>query len=148
MIPKTLISSLSSVLGLVAQSFLSLGNPMDCNTPGSSVHGDSSGQNTGVGCLGLLQGIFLTPGSNPGLRHCRQILYHLSYQESPSSIQYQKIFCFSSCFVLFKKQISRELERGSALLKTIPSAFLIKATQVSFLPSLYICSSVCLFFHN
>ena len=37
------------------------------------------GQNTGVGSFSLLQGIFLTQGSNPGLLHCRQILYHLNY---------------------------------------------------------------------
>ena len=41
---------------------------------------DSQGKNTGVGCHFLLQGIFLTQGSNPGLLHCRQILYHLSLQ--------------------------------------------------------------------
>ena len=40
---------------------------------------NSLGQNTGVGSLSLLQGIFLTQGSNPGLPHCRQILYQLSY---------------------------------------------------------------------
>ena len=44
---------------------------------------DSSGKNTGVGCHSILQGIFLTQGSNPGLLHCRQILYHLSHQGSP-----------------------------------------------------------------
>ena len=38
----------------------------------------SSGQNTGVGSLSLLQGIFPTRGSNPGLPHCLQILYQLS----------------------------------------------------------------------
>ena len=43
---------------------------------------DSPGQNIGVGSLSLLQGIFPTQGSNPGLPHCRQILYQLSYQES------------------------------------------------------------------
>ena len=37
----------------------------------------------GVGGLSLLQGIFLTQGSNPGFLHCRQILYHLSQQGSP-----------------------------------------------------------------
>ena len=47
--------------------------------PGSSVHGDSPGKNTGVGCHALLQGIFPTQGSNPGLPHCNQILYHLSH---------------------------------------------------------------------
>ena len=36
-----------------------------------------------MGCHTLLQGIFPTQGSNPGLQHCRQILYHLSYQRSP-----------------------------------------------------------------
>ena len=44
---------------------------------------NSPGQNTGVGSLSLLQGIFPTQGSNPGLLHCRQILYHLSHQGSP-----------------------------------------------------------------
>ena len=42
-----------------------------------------SRQYTGVGCHALLQGIFLTPGSNPSLPHCRWILYHLSHQGSP-----------------------------------------------------------------
>ncbi|KAB0361653.1 hypothetical protein FD754_005809 [Muntiacus muntjak] len=38
---------------------------------------NSPGQNTGMGSLSLLQGIFLIQGSNPGLSHCRQILYQL-----------------------------------------------------------------------
>ena len=46
------------------------------------------GQNTGVGCLSLLQGIFPTQGSNPGLPHCRQIFYQLSYQGSPLKCWY------------------------------------------------------------
>ena len=37
------------------------------------------GQNTRVGCHSLLQGIFPTQGSNLGLLHCRQILYHLKH---------------------------------------------------------------------
>ena len=41
---------------------------------------NSPGQNTGVGSLSLLQGIFPTQGSNPGLPHCRQILYQLSHE--------------------------------------------------------------------
>ena len=40
-------------------------------------------KNTGVGCYFLLQGIFLTQGLNPGLLHCRHILYYLSHQGSP-----------------------------------------------------------------
>ena len=56
---------------------------MDCSPPGSSLHGDSPGKNTGVGCHALLQGIFPTQGSNPGLLHWRRILYWLSQQGSP-----------------------------------------------------------------
>ena len=41
------------------------------------------GQNTGVGSHSLLQGSFPTQGSNPGLLHCRWILYQLSHQGSP-----------------------------------------------------------------
>ena len=44
---------------------------------------NSPGQNTGVGSLSLLQGIFPTQGLNPGLLRCRQILYQLSYEGSP-----------------------------------------------------------------
>ena len=86
------------------QSCLTLCNPKDCSPPGFSVHEisqarileseseshsvvsdslqphglhnpwNSLGQNTGVGSLSLLQGIFPTQGENPGLVHCRQIL--------------------------------------------------------------------------
>ena len=49
---------------LVAQSCPTLCDPMDCSPSGSSVHGDSLGKNTGVGCQALLQGIFPTQGSN------------------------------------------------------------------------------------
>ena len=45
----------------------SLCDPVDCGPPGSSVHADSPCKNTGVGCRALLQGIFPTQGSNPGI---------------------------------------------------------------------------------
>ena len=45
---------------------------------------DSPGKNTAVDCHFLLQRTFLTQGSNPGLLHCRQILYHLNYREDPT----------------------------------------------------------------
>ena len=44
---------------------------------------NSPGQNTGVGSLPLLQGIFSTQRLNPGLLHYRQILYQLSHKGSP-----------------------------------------------------------------
>ena len=43
--------------------------PVDCSAPGSPVHGDSPGMNTGVGCQTLLQGIFPTQGLNPHVLH-------------------------------------------------------------------------------
>ena len=46
-------------------------------------------QNTSLGSLSIFQGIFPTLGSNPGLPHCRWILYQLSYQESPL----RKVYC-------------------------------------------------------
>ena len=49
---------------------------------------DSPGQNTGVGSLALLQGTFLTQGSNPGLPHCRRILYQLSHKRNPTVLEW------------------------------------------------------------
>ena len=71
---------------------------MDCSLTDSSVHGDSPGKNTGVGFHALLQGIFPTQGLNPGLLQCRQSLYCLSHQGSPSWAQpawiQPTIFCW------------------------------------------------------
>ena len=81
--PTTIISTVCcAVLCLVAQSCPALCNPMDCSPPGSSVHGDPPGKNTGVRCHACLQGIFPTQGWNPGLLYCRRILYRLSHQGS------------------------------------------------------------------
>ena len=49
---------------------------------------NSPGQNTGVGSLSLLQGIFPTQGSKPGLLHCRWILYQLSHKGSPRILEW------------------------------------------------------------
>ena len=57
----------------VAQLCLTLCDPMDC----------SLGQDTGMGSLPILQGIFQTQESNPGLLQCRWILYQLSHKGSP-----------------------------------------------------------------
>ena len=56
---------------------------MDCTLPGSSVHWDSPGKNTGVGCHTLLQGIFPTQELNPGLLHCRQFSAIWATREAP-----------------------------------------------------------------
>ena len=67
-----------------AQLCLTLCNPVDCSPRGSSDNGDSPDKKTEVSCHALLQEIFPTQGSNPGLPHCRQIPYRLSHQGSPS----------------------------------------------------------------
>ena len=67
---------------LVAQLCLIRCDPVDCSLQSFSVYGGSPGKNTEVGCHTLLHEIFPTQGSNPGLLHYRQILYHPSYQRS------------------------------------------------------------------
>ena len=76
------------MLWLVTQSCLTLYDPIDCSLPGSSVHGDSPGKNTRVDCHALLQGIFPTQGSHPGLPHCKRFLYHVSLQGSPRILEW------------------------------------------------------------
>ena len=57
------------------------------------------GQNTGVGSHSLLLGIFPTQGSNPGLPHCRQILYRLSHKGSP--FQFKEVFKWEHQSIIF-----------------------------------------------
>ena len=57
-------------------------------TPWTIQSMNSPGQNTGVGSCSLLQGIFPTQGSNPGLLHCRWILHQLSHQGSPRILEW------------------------------------------------------------
>ena len=78
---------LCAVLCLVAQSCPTL-NPVDCSPPGCSVHGDSPGKNTEVGCHAFLQEIFSTKRLNPGLPQCRWILYCLNHQGSPRILEW------------------------------------------------------------
>ena len=58
----------------VSQSCPTLCDPMDCSPPGFSVHGILQARVLEWGCHCLLQGIFPTQGSNPGLPHWRQML--------------------------------------------------------------------------
>ena len=64
--------------------------PTLCNSTPWTIHSpwNSPGQNTGVGNLSLLQGIFPTQELNPGLLHCGQILYQLSHQGSPRILEW------------------------------------------------------------
>ena len=69
----------------VAQSCLTLCDPMDYRP------WNSPAQNNGVGSLSLLQGIFPTQGSNPGIPHCRWSLYQLSHKGSPRILEWAAI---------------------------------------------------------
>ena len=79
-------STACAVLCLVAQSRLAFCNPMYCSSLGSSVYRDSPGTNNGVDCHALLQGIFPTQGSNPGLLYCRWILTNWATREAQKDI--------------------------------------------------------------
>ena len=79
--------SVCMLVCIVTQSCPTLCNPIDCSLPDSSVHENSPGKNIGLGCHVLLQGIFQTRESNPGLLHCRQIIYHMNHQGTSCKIQ-------------------------------------------------------------
>ena len=86
---------------LVAQSCPALCDPIDYSPPAFSVHGDSPGKNTRVSWNAPLQGIFPTYEFNPGLPHCRWILYHLSH-----------------CTLLARKTSSKSMKDFSKLSKS------------------------------
>ena len=65
--------------------------PVDLNHPD---------QNTGVGNLSLLEGIFPIQGSNPGLPHWRLILYQLSHQGSPKACRHLPVFIWVSVYLV------------------------------------------------
>ena len=60
--------------------------PTLCDPHGLYDLWSSPGQSTGVGSLSLLEGIFPTQGSNPGLPCCRRILHQLSHKGSPKAM--------------------------------------------------------------
>ena len=72
-----------SVKVTVAQLCPVLCNPMSCSLSVSSVHGILKARILEWVAIPFSRGIFLTQGSNPGLPHCRQMLYHLSHRGSP-----------------------------------------------------------------
>ena len=68
------------VVVLVAQSCPTLSNPKDCSPPGSPVHGILQARILEWVAIPFSREIFPTQGSNPGLLHCKQILYSPTYQ--------------------------------------------------------------------
>ena len=88
--PRLTVVEIRAILHSFMNRSLSIsGSPSQTRLP----HGlyspwNSPGQNTGVGNHFLLQGIFPTQGSNPGLPHCRQILYQLSHKGNPRILEW------------------------------------------------------------
>ena len=109
----------------VTQLCLTLWDPVDYSLPGSSVHGDSPGKNTGVGCHALLQGIFPTQGLDPGLLHCRQILHHLSHHGSPfpmaEPVQFLVKCDLIHFILLLNSPVGSDLTQTLCCLPLIPS---------------------------
>ena len=86
----------SPELCTLIQSCPTLCNPMDCSAPGSSICGILQAKNTGVGCHFLLQGIFLTWGSNPRLLIARGF-FTAEPQGKPPSITQRAAVAPTAC---------------------------------------------------
>ena len=109
---------------------------------------NSSGQNTGVGSPSLLQGVFPTQGSNPGLLHQRWIIYQVSHKESPtlqfSSVQFSwSVVSDSATPWTVARQVSLSITNSRSLLKlmsiesVMPSSHLILCRSLLLPPSIF-----------
>ena len=115
---------------LVAQSCPTLCDPMDCSPPGSSVHGILQARILEwIAILFSWHRIFLTQGLTPGLLHCRQILYCLSYREVldsnfPWSLVKSGFSKSISCFFSIEKQFFPLLLLTLLQFLTMPNIYL------------------------
>ena len=107
---------------------------------------NSPGQDTRVGSRSLLQGIFPTQGSNPGLPHCRRILYQLSHQGSPntifSSVQSLSRVLSTTPWTAARQASlsitnSRSLPKLKSIESVMPSNHLVLCHFLLLLPSIY-----------
>ena len=99
------------------------------------LHGpwNSPGQNIGVGSLSFLQGIFPTQGSNPGLLHCRQILYQLSHKGSPIYyLSMYNIYAPSSFCVSFDGHLQASFMSWLLLSSAVVNTGVHVSFQISF----------------
>ena len=125
---------------LVAQSCLALNDPMDCSPPGSSVHGDSPMNILQARILEWVvmrsfRGSYQPRGSNPGLWHCRRILYRSATREAQ---EYWNGKCIPSPGDLPQLRIE---PRSSALQEGSLSAELpgkLEMYKIFFLPKMHV----------
>ena len=117
---------------LVTQWCLTLCDPMDCCLPGSSVHGDSPGRDTGVGCHAILQGIFPTQVSSllseppgkvssllsepPGKPYLEQTFQEFTFLSD--STGHCRILPRAQCFQCWKVDCIRSLQPGGCDFKS------------------------------
>ena len=136
----------------VAQSCLTLCDPMDCSPRGSSVHGISQARILEWVVIFFLQGFFLTQGSNSHLPHCNQILHCWATREAHMYVYVCACFCCcgSLSHVQLFATISTAVRQASlsftiswSLLKlmsiesTMPSKHLILYRPLLLLPSIF-----------
>ena len=121
---------------LVTQLCPNLCSTMDCNLR------NSPSKNTGVGCHSLLQAIFLTQGLNPGLLHCRQILYCLSHYQFSSAQLLSCVRLFATLWTA-ARQASLSITNSQSFLKlmsiksVMPYNHLILFRPLLLLPSIF-----------
>ena len=84
-------------------------------TPWTVAHQAPQFKDTGVGSHSLLQRIFPTQGSKPGLPHCKQILYQLSYQGSP--LKYSTLIIFNSLSI--ELILDKMIEEASFIMREV-----------------------------
>ena len=119
---------------LVTQSCPTLCNPMGCSPSCSSIHGDSPGKNTGVGCHFLLQGTFPIQGSNLSFLHCKRILYPLSHWFFPTVLNFTSL-----CSYLYYVLPVLSLICFLKILRLLIQNFLVSKVRHK---SLFLCTSL------
>ena len=99
---------------------------------------NSPGQNTGVGSLSLLQGIFPNQRLNPSLPHCRLILYQVSYQfSSVQSLRHGRLFATPWTVASLSITNSQSLLKLMSNESVMPSNHLILCHSLLLLPSIF-----------
>ena len=96
------LSEIRTMLCLVSQSCPALFNTMACSSPGSSVHGDSPGKSTGVGCHASLQDSLKTLNTNLVMSHQLYKSKMCSYS-TPYNHSLNQQICIKYCYVLGAK---------------------------------------------
>ena len=116
----------AAVLCLVTQLCLTLWDPMDCSPPGSSVHGILQARTLEWVAMPFSRGIFPTQGLNPGLPHCRWILYCLSHPGSPliTILSYKTFFLVLTTCKIYSLS---NFQIGNTVLLTIVSMLYISS---------------------